>query len=516
MCIFCGVSMRDQDVKDGRLDLQIEHAIPLSRGGPKGLSNVVLCHAGCNQNKGSMTPYEWISNGKAGRAQDWSAFSSRVRAIFKGKAFKSKIENLLVTDMKGRDSAFKERDLNDTRWISKFVIAGLKHLGTDDQPIEVIPVNAGLIGTLRYAWGLDAWKREPTDRKKRRLDDRHHALDAAIVACVDRALIQRLTRAYQLAEEREDYFEARGFPPPWRTFQRDLVERIYGRGAYDEGPAKFVGDSLRGIFVVREEIRRARGPIHSENPSSVRIRDGREVAFKSITLAEFKAAHLEKLKDRNDPRNLRLVRLLTEWIAKGSPPDDPPRIPYRRSDGAMVEQPVRRVQIECAVPPVRYNTGSDIGHGRPKPGASNEGMPRIDLFLSIEKGSPKFLAVPIYRSSLTSSMPPRQAIVSGTPRELPPDAVFRMSLYKKTPVRVTDTSGRSAIGYFQYFDTDSSRLEIWPQYSLDPSLRGRVAVGKLASIERVGVDRLGAVLPGAVDDMKGRSERRTWHGKVCT
>ena len=44
----------------GLKDLALDHAIPLSRGGGMGLSNIEMPCQNCNQAKGSMTPEEFL------------------------------------------------------------------------------------------------------------------------------------------------------------------------------------------------------------------------------------------------------------------------------------------------------------------------------------------------------------------------------------------------------------------------------------------------------------------------
>ena len=48
-CIYCG--------NEG---IYTDHVIPKSRGGSNDRSNLVPCCAGCNANKGTQTPEEWI------------------------------------------------------------------------------------------------------------------------------------------------------------------------------------------------------------------------------------------------------------------------------------------------------------------------------------------------------------------------------------------------------------------------------------------------------------------------
>lgn len=57
VCAYCGASGR----------LQWEHVIPISRGGPDTLDNMVRACAPCNQEKGARDPYQWYMDTRPGK-----------------------------------------------------------------------------------------------------------------------------------------------------------------------------------------------------------------------------------------------------------------------------------------------------------------------------------------------------------------------------------------------------------------------------------------------------------------
>ena len=80
------------------------------------------------------------------------------------------------------------RALNDTRYISVFVKNMLEHnlvfnKNATKKPVKSI--NGGMTSFMRKIWGL---------KKERFADDKHHAVDAVIVACVDEGLVMRVTK----------------------------------------------------------------------------------------------------------------------------------------------------------------------------------------------------------------------------------------------------------------------------------------------------------------------------------
>ena len=108
---------------------------------------------------------------------------------------------------------------------------------------------------MRRAWGVNHLKKDPATGKQVE-DDRHHALDAIVVAATTESALQRLTRAFQAAEALGLAREFAGFGLPWPSFIDDA------RKAH------------QGVFVSRAERRRARGKAHDATIKQVREEDG--------------------------------------------------------------------------------------------------------------------------------------------------------------------------------------------------------------------------------------------------
>src|SRR3546814_4468470 len=67
---------------------------------------------------------------------------------------------------------------------------------------------------------------EHSNAPKNRLDHRHHAIDAAVVAVTTRSLLQQIARTAGQAEDKhlDRLFE--GLPKPWDSFREDLGEAL--------------------------------------------------------------------------------------------------------------------------------------------------------------------------------------------------------------------------------------------------------------------------------------------------
>ena len=199
---------------------QIDHILPYSRTADDSRANKVLVLASSNQHKGNRTPYEWMKSGEKD-APDWNKFSKRVLSIVKNH---KKVDRLLRKSLTQDDqNGFISRNLNDTRYMSRavkdFVESTLRFPDVEGKKQHVFSVSGAMIGRLRRSvWALE----------KDRSDDRHHAVDAAIIAACPVALVKAVNDA--TARGDETFFSRRveflqGFQP-WKGFREDVLEAV--------------------------------------------------------------------------------------------------------------------------------------------------------------------------------------------------------------------------------------------------------------------------------------------------
>ena len=88
---------------------------------------------------------------------------------------------------------------------------------------------------LRRLWGLNSLlpdhnyvENEHSNAPKNRLDHRHHAIDAAVVAVTSRSLMQQIARTSGLAEDKnlDRLFEGFKHPGEWINFREELGEKL--------------------------------------------------------------------------------------------------------------------------------------------------------------------------------------------------------------------------------------------------------------------------------------------------
>lgn len=61
-CFYCGRHLTPRvRRRPSEADRTIDHIIPQSRGGGSNFANLCLCCRGCNEAKGDLMPWEWLS-----------------------------------------------------------------------------------------------------------------------------------------------------------------------------------------------------------------------------------------------------------------------------------------------------------------------------------------------------------------------------------------------------------------------------------------------------------------------
>lgn len=238
---------------------QIEHIIPRSRFFDDSFGNKTICEAAVNSFKDNSTAMQLINeyggreiihHGQKFRLLSPDEYIRNIDKYFKGKkkrAFKSE------TIPEG----FIERQLNDTRYIGRKLSELLYPVAMD----AVVFTSGNITSDLKEKWGLHrVWKTLLKPRFERlevitgqklidfdtetnnihfkkdykRIDHRHHALDALIIAATSRSHIQYLNtlNAQNCSGEEKQKFsylvksKVRDFVLPWPTFTKDAREAL--------------------------------------------------------------------------------------------------------------------------------------------------------------------------------------------------------------------------------------------------------------------------------------------------
>ncbi len=481
-CLYTGDPIPPGAIAASDNSVQVDHILPWSRFGDDSFMNKTLCFTHANQAKKDRTPFEWCE----AEGRDWPLFAARVEACKEMKGRKKGAFYLRKNAQEVQDT-FRTRNLNDTRYATKLLLDLLARLYPKDGKRHVLARPGTLTAKLRRAWGLDDLKKGPDG--KRLDDDRHHALDAIVVAATSEAMLQRLTKAAQEAERRGmargwDFDELREPAVGFREEVRSVVDKV---------------------FVSRADRHRARGEAHAATIKQVRQVDGAAVVFERKAVEKLTIGDLDNIPMPEpygkiaDPGKLRdeLVATLRAWIEAEKPKGAPPRSPK----GDVIRK-VRVATKDKVAVSVRGGT------------ADRGDMARVDVFAKANKrGKREFYLVPVYPHEVAgSASPPDRAPAPHVDRAnwtpIDPTYDFLFSLHQNSLVEAVSAKGQVFYGYFKGYDIAGGNLGVaTPENSRQ--LSGRPGAKTLLSFRKFSVDRLGQV-------SEVKEEIRTWHGEACT
>ena len=496
---------------------EIDHALPYSRSFDDSKNNKVLVLTRENRDKGNRTPYEYL--GGAENSERWQRFVSFVES---NKAYRlAKRTRLLRKDFGAKESEeFRERNLNDTRYVCRFfknyVEQHLK-LAEGSTAKRCVVVSGQLTNFLRARWGL---------LKVRSDSDRHHALDAAVVAACSHSMVQRLSnysRTRELEQVRDGFVDiATGvivnpamhqqlrehFPDPWPYFRHELEARLkidspellreeMGRlGSYTEEELA----ALKPLFVSRAPQRRNGGAAHKDTiyGQPEKLKKNGSVTQK-VALANLALKDIDSLADPH--RNTKLYSAIRERLEahggkgdKAFPATNPLRKPDKEGNptGPFVRT-VTKVIDKLSGIPVRGGI------------AKNDTMLRVDVFTK----AGKFHLVPVYVHHRVTGLPDRAVVAFKDEDEWTPiDESFDwcFSVYPNDLMQIR-LKNESFLGYYSGTDRSTGAVSIWAHdrnhaVGKDGLIRG-VGVKTALSVEKFHVDTLGNIYPAPPEKRRG-------------
>ena len=193
---YTGKGINLERMLNDRDYVEIDHILPFSRSCDDSKSNKVLCLTKSNRDKANRTPYEWMTSGEPS-APDFGDFCRRMDAwAGKGKSAhytKSKLSKLKNSTFGEEEQKFIDRNLNDTRYMSRQLAMWVREClpFPDDKRQHVFCVAGAATSLMRRIWGIGIVDEKG---KKDRSDDRHHAVDAAVIACCDQRIVKGIAR----------------------------------------------------------------------------------------------------------------------------------------------------------------------------------------------------------------------------------------------------------------------------------------------------------------------------------
>lgn len=490
---FCPYSQTQIDINK-LFDIgyvQIDHIIPFSRCFDDSLSNKILVKTYENQIKGNKTPYEYFG----ANTDRWDSYETWVKSTptltFKKKA------NLLKTQYDNKASRdFKERHLNDTKYISKFLSNFIRNnleFAPSEHKQKVITVNGQVTAFLRARWGLS---------KSRTESNLHHALDACVVAVTTQGMIQKISTYSRLRElynikKNDEYVDPetgeivdgvyqdinlKQIPLPWTEFKDELNIRLSGEleklSTFENYKTKDLS-KLKPIFVSFAPNRKMTGAAHKETIRSAKYLD-ENVSVIKTPLTEITLEKLENMVDINN--NKKMYEVIKERLIQyNNEPKkaflEPLYKPTNNKDS--IKNQIKSIKIETI-----QKSGIKINNGV----AGNGSLVRVDLFLK----NKEYYIIPIYVSDTVKEQLPNKVVTPSAKNEdawTVADDTFKFcfSLHTNDLVKIV-TKKETIIAYYKSFNRSSGVITLQTH---DTSNNIEVSFKKSLNIEKFQIDVLG-------------------------
>jgi len=365
-------------------DYEIEHIIPQSRYFDDSFSNKVICESEVNKLKDNQLGYEFIKQHHGQTVQLASGKMVRVlevdhyEQLVKDNFAQSKRRKLLMDDI---PAEFIQRQLNDSRYISKVVkglLSNIVRTTDEDGNLEreaisknVITCNGSVTTRLKRDWGLgEVWNfiilprfqrlneltgrncfttfnthgneipAMPLELQKgfsfKRIDHRHHALDAIVIACTTRehvnllnneaalpnhqemkhALSHKLRRCEEIVINGKKRRIFKEFIMPWASFKNDTLLSLQQIVVSFKQNLRVLNQATN-LYTKYENGQKTLSAQHSSDHFAIRKSLHKDTVFGHVNLQRRTTIKLkDALKDVNRIVDKRLKRKIKELRAK--------------------------------------------------------------------------------------------------------------------------------------------------------------------------------------------------------
>ena len=205
-CPFTGEKISVADLMNGDR-FQIEHLIPFSRSLDNSIHNKVIASAWANKIKANRTPFEAFHDDTYAPKITWTDIQRRVKKLSLEQQWRFSKNAMAKFEEKEGPIA---RSLNDTRYMTRLLQDYLLPIVREDGKKTVQAVVGQLTAMIRKSWGLNQYKNKEEAEEYRSYHN-HHAIDAIIVATIDRGQINNTAHQlknvrYSAIEEFKDEF----------------------------------------------------------------------------------------------------------------------------------------------------------------------------------------------------------------------------------------------------------------------------------------------------------------------
>lgn len=493
--------------------VDVDHIIPYSISFDDSYTNKVLVRSPENRQKGNRIPADYFKSDPA----RWQRFETLVNTqVHNWKKKRNLLTQVLSEEQK---NGFKQRNLVDTQYIARVIYNLINdHLqfaetGKYDKKRRTQAVNGAITAHVRKRLGI---------QKIREDGDLHHAVDAAVVACVSPGMIQKVTQYTKhrecIRKTKEGYLDTETgelmtreaydakysprFPAPWERFRQELEARL------SDNPAEEIArlhlatydseEEIKPVFVSRKQTHKISGAAHEATIRSAK-KPGGSISKKPLTSLSLnkKTGEIEGYYAPESDRLLyeALKKRLEEFDGNAEKAFAEPFYKPKRDGtrGPLVKKVKIYEKKTITVP---------VGGGN----ADNGSMIRVDVFYVEDEG---YYYVPIYTADVIKGELPNRAVVAHKSHgewKVMDDKDFLFSMYpnellyiesqkgiklktKKGSSRQEEIARKAGLYYFKRLNIAANALFIITHDNgyEQPSLGGKT----LSCLKKYTVDALG-------------------------
>lgn len=493
--------------------VDVDHIIPYSISFDDSYTNKVLVRSPENRQKGNRIPADYFKSDPA----RWQRFETLVNTrVHNWKKKRNLLTQALSEEQK---NGFKQRNLVDTQYIARVIYNLINdHLqfaetGKYDKKRRTQAVNGAITAHVRKRLGI---------QKIREDGDLHHAVDAAVVACVSPGMIQKVTQYTKhrecIRKTKEGYLDTETgelmtreaydakysprFPAPWERFRQELEARL------SDNPAEEIArlhlatydseEEIKPVFVSRKQTHKISGAAHEATIRSAK-KPGGSISKKPLTSLSLnkKTGEIEGYYAPESDRLLyeALKKRLEEFDGNAEKAFAEPFYKPKRDGtrGPLVKKVKIYEKKTITVP---------VGGGN----ADNGSMIRVDVFYMEDDG---YYYVPIYTADVIKGELPNKAVVAHKSHgewKVMDDKDFLFSMYpnellyiesqkgiklktKKGSSRQEEIARKAGLYYFKRLNIAANALFIITHDNgyEQPSLGGKT----LSCLKKYTVDALG-------------------------
>lgn len=264
ICFYCGQPVGVGEFLKG-FEVEIEHVLPRSVFFDDGFSNKVCACRRCNKEKNDRTAYDYMS-GKS--TAEFEAYLERIERLYKtGRISNTKYQRLLTAGDK-IPTDFIDRQLRESQYIARKSREILSSVCRD-----VTATSGSVTDFIRRTWGWDrvlhnlnferyrnaglteirvrehkgaVHNEEVIKEWTKRLDHRHHAIDALVIACTKQGYIQRINNMSELKDVNFAPDHQQG--PIYQERRTKLERYILSQPHFSTAEVEAVADSILVSF----------------------------------------------------------------------------------------------------------------------------------------------------------------------------------------------------------------------------------------------------------------------------